>query len=226
MKKRLRLTPKDGVVFRHQASQNDCVPACVKMITDGLLYTKKISYSAIREALGTGPFGTSIWTPRGNYTVADRLNILFNEQGFPLAARTVFNQHEGEAFLARLIRESTYPFVSIKAGSPSVQMKLLCTKLTDEIEHAVIPVKIDDAGQKIYCIDPLCEKSDGVLPGTVYGKNAPPDKFIKMVDFMTFWDATGRQTNYIVPKSLISTRVALKQATLTDLKTSKWQEGK
>ncbi|MBX8633805.1 MAG: hypothetical protein KHF84_04790 [Thermoplasmata archaeon] len=226
MRKRQTINAKGGVVFRHQASENDCVPACVKMILDGLLHRKKISYSSIREALGTGPFGTSVWTPRSNFTIADRLNVLFDAQRLPLIARTVFNHKDREAFLAQLIETGIYPFVSIRAGSRMGQMKLLCTKLTDEIEHAVIPVKIDEAEQKIYCIDPLCEKSDGVLPGAIYGKDAPPDKFIKAVDFMTFWDATGRQTNYIMPKSQISTGRTLKQVTITDLETSKSQEGK
>ena len=216
MKRTRKARTDRGVVFFHQPMPNDCMPTCVKMITDGILSGKKLSLSSLKDALGTTVFGTNGLTLRGNYTVADRLNSFFASKGFNLSARTVFQHKNKELFLKELIDRDTYPIVSLKANGSFGQVKVLCTKLSDEFEHTVIPIKVDTFGQKIYCIDPLCDNSDGVIQGQRYAKDRLCDHYINLVDFMSYWDATERHTTYIEPRLPYYREAPQKQMTLNE----------
>lgn len=186
------------VLFYHQSTPFDCLPACVKMVIDGII-TSRLSVRQIKEALQTDEGGTDTVTPQG-FSIKERLDNLIANHSLPIRA---FEQISGEITINRLEalpRSGKYPIASLLVDTGGDRVKVLCTYDTGILYHEVVVIKVDIEMNLIYALDPNCTQRDGLNGLTKYSYKNPPSTTIEIPQFLRYWKDAERRTIYFEPK--------------------------
>lgn len=197
------------VLFHHQNTPFDCLPACVKMVIDGLA-PSRLSVRQIKEALQTDEAGTDMVTPQG-FTIKERLDNLISNHRLPIRA---FEQITGGIDINRLEvlpRSGRYPIASLLVNTGGDRIKVLCTYDTGDLYHEIVIIKVDREVNLIYALDPNCSQRDGLDSLTKYSYKNLPSTTIEIPQFIRYWRAAERRTIYFEPKETFK---AMGQSTL------------